>query len=132
MRFFARAILAVLAASLPGIGRADETVTIGIVGAASDITVFLAQKKGFLHDEGLTADIIAFDSGAKMVAPLGAGQLDVGAAAWSAGFFNAVDRGIGIKIVGDKATNMAPYDYRVVIVRKALIEQGAVKSLADL
>jgi NitT/TauT family transport system substrate-binding protein len=135
MRFFARALAAIVAASataLPGIARSDETVSIGVVGAASDITLYLAQKKGFFHDEGLTGDIIPFDSGAKMVAPLGAGQLDVGAGAWSAGFFNAVDRGIGIKIVADKATNKAPNDYRVVIVRKALMDQGVVKSLADL
>ena len=135
MRFFARAIAAILAASAaaqPGTARADETVSIGVVGAASDITLYLAQKEGFLHDEGLAGDIIAFDSGAKMVAPLGAGQLDVGAGAWSAGFFNAVDRGVGIKIVADKATNKAPNDYRWVIVRKALMDQGAIKSLADL
>jgi NitT/TauT family transport system substrate-binding protein len=108
-----------------------STVTIGIVGAVSDITLYLAQKKGFFHDEGLNANLVTFDSGAKMVAPLGAGQLDVGAGAWSAGLFNAVERGIGIKIVADKATNKAPYDYRIVIVRKALIDQGAVKSFAD-
>jgi NitT/TauT family transport system substrate-binding protein len=114
----------------PDAARADETVTVGIVGAASDIVPYLAEKKGFLHEEGLHADIINFDSGAKMVAPLGAGQLDVGSGAWSAGLFNAVDRGIGIKIVADKATNQAPYDYRVVIVRTALAD--SIKSFADL
>ena len=92
---------------------------------------YLAEKKGFLHEEGLHAEIINFDSGAKMVAPLGAGQLDVGSGAWSAGLFNAVVRGIGLKIVADKATNEAPYDYRVVIVRKALAQSGAIKSFAD-
>jgi len=126
------ALLAAATALAPLAARADEKITIGIVGALSDITLYLAQKKGFFHEEGLDADIIAFDSGAKMVAPLGAGQLDVGAGAWSAGLYNAVDRGIGLKIVADKATNAAPYDYRVVIVRKALMDQGAIKSFADL
>ena len=111
--------------------RALEKVSIGIVGAASDITVFLAEKKGFLREEGLEGNYLNFNSAAKMIAPLGAGQLDVGAGAWSAGLYNAVDRGIPIKIVADKATNRAPYDYRVVLVRKALVESGAVKSFAD-
>ena len=128
-RFVLPALAAAIAA-LPAAGRADETVTIGIVGAVSDIVPYLAQKKGFLHDEGLEGKVVNFDSGAKMVAPLGAGQLDVGAGAWSAGLFNAVARGIGIKIVADKATDKAPYDYRVVIVRKALA--GTIKSFADL
>jgi len=130
----AKFLLLVFAAApllVPVVGRADETVTVGIVGAISDITLYLAQKKGFFHEEGLNANLLTFDSGAKMVAPLGAGQLDVGAGAWSAGLFNAVERGIGIKIVADKATNQAPYDYRVVIVRKALMDQGEVKSFAD-
>jgi NitT/TauT family transport system substrate-binding protein len=134
MKTFAKMLLPMVAAAsvlAPSLGRADDTVTIGIVGAVSDITLYLAQKKGFFHEEGLNANLLTFDSGAKMVAPLGAGQLDVGAGAWSAGLFNAVDRGIGIKIVADKATNRAPYDYRVVIVRKALMDQGQIKSFAD-
>ena len=124
-------VVAALAAGT-GPGRAAENVSIGIVGAVSDITLFLAEKKGYFRDEGLNANLLTFDSGAKMVAPLGAGQLDVGAGAWSAGLFNAVGRGIDIKIVADKATNKAPFDYRVVIVRSALIDQGQVKSFADL
>jgi len=120
---------ALLSAPVAG-ARADDTVTIGVVGAVSDVVLYLAQKKGFFHEEGLKGDITLFDSGAKMVAPLGAGQLDVGAGAFSAGLFNALGRGIDIKIVADKATNKAPYDYRAVIVRKPLA--GAIKTLADL
>jgi NitT/TauT family transport system substrate-binding protein len=124
------AAIAAVAALSPAPARADDTVTIGVVGAVSDVTLYLAEKKGYLHDEGLKGDITVFDSGAKMVAPLGAGQLDVGAGAWSAGFFNALQRGIDIRIVADKATNKAPYDYRVVIVRQPLV--GQIKTLADL
>jgi NitT/TauT family transport system substrate-binding protein len=125
-------ILAAAVALPPGRASALDTISIGIVGAVSDITLFIAEKQGFFAKEGLSGNLIKFDSGAKMVAPLGAGQLDVGAGAWSAGLFNAVDRGIGIKIVADKATNKAPNDYRVVIVRKALIDRGQFKTLADL
>ncbi len=124
------ALLAVTAVSVPAAVRADEPVTIAVVGAVSDVVLYLAEKKGFLHGEGLKGDITVFDSGAKMVAPLGEGQLDVGAGAYSAGLFNAVARGINIKIVADKATNKAPYDYRAVVVRTPLA--GAIESLADL
>lgn len=123
-------ILAVASLCGPAAARADEPVTIGVVGAVSDIVLYLAEKKGFFHEEGLKGDITVFDSGAKMIAPLGAGQLDVGAGAYSAGLFNAVGRGINIKIVADKATNKAPYDYRVVVVRTPLA--GEIKTLADL
>lgn len=127
--FIASALAALL---LPGGTWAAETVSIGIVGAASDVIPYLAQSQGFLRAEGLDANILSFDSAAKMVAPLGAGQLDVGTGAWSAGLFNAAERGIGIRIVADKATNEAPYDYRVVIVRKPLMDAHAIRSFADL
>lgn len=124
--FLAAASLSAPAAAV----RADEPVTIGVVGAVSDTVLYLTEKKGFFHDEGLKGDITVFDSGAKMVAPLGKGDLDVGAGAYSAGLFNAVARGINIKIVADKATNKAPYDYRAVVVRTPLA--GTIKTLADL
>jgi NitT/TauT family transport system substrate-binding protein len=126
------AVIIAAAAAIPASRAAAlETVTIGVVGAVSDVTVYIAEKQGFFKEEGLTGNLINFDSGAKMVAPLGAGQLDVGTGAWSAGLFNAVERGIGIKIVADKATNKAPNDYRVVIVRNALIADGTIKTFKD-
>jgi len=125
------AALAVAATLAAGRAAALETVSIGIVGAVSDVTLFIAEKQGFFKAEGLSGNLINFDSGAKMVAPLGAGQLDVGAGAWSAGLFNAVERGIGIKIVADKATNKAPNDYRVVIVRNPLLDDGTIKTFRD-
>jgi NitT/TauT family transport system substrate-binding protein len=39
-----------------------------------------------------------------MIAPLGTGELDVGGGTVSAGFYNAVGRGIGMKIVADQAS----------------------------
>ncbi len=126
------ALLFALALALPGgSALALDKVSIGVVGAVSDVTLYLAEKKGFLREEGIEGDLTKFDSGAKMVAPLGAGQLDVGAGAWSAGLFNAISRGINIKIVADKATNKAPYDYRLVLARKALVDQGQLKTFAD-
>ena len=64
---------------------AADKVTIGIVNAVSDGTLFIAQEKGYFKAEGIEAEFVAFDTGAKMVAPMGAGQLDVGGGAASAG-----------------------------------------------
>src|SRR5438067_1651411 len=77
-------------------------VRVGIAQASSDVGLYLAAKKGYFKAEGLNVTFIPFDSGARMVAPLGAGQLDVGAGSAAAGFYNAVARDIPIKIVADK------------------------------
>jgi NitT/TauT family transport system substrate-binding protein len=64
--------------------------------------IFIADKKGYFREEGLEVKVVNFRSAADMVAPLGAGQLEAGAGSASAGLYNAVARGIRIKIVADK------------------------------
>jgi NitT/TauT family transport system substrate-binding protein len=75
---------------------------------------------------------VGFDSAAKMVAPLGAGHLDVGAGAASAGLYNAIARGIGVKIVADKARNIKGAGFQAFMVRKDLIDSGKVRKFSDL
>jgi NitT/TauT family transport system substrate-binding protein len=111
---------------------AADAVSIAVVNASSDAALFIAQDKGYYKAEGIDASFVEFDSGAKMTAPLGAGQLDVGGGAASAGLYNAVERGIRIKIVADKAHNIPNAGFQAFMVRKDLVDSGKVKSLADL
>jgi NitT/TauT family transport system substrate-binding protein len=111
---------------------AADTVTIGIVNAVSDGTLFIARDKGYFKAEGIDANFIEFDTGAKMVAPMGVGQLDVGGGAASAGLYNAFGRGIRIKLVADKATNVKSAPFQFFMVRKTLLDSGEVKSLKDM
>src|SRR5712691_1768948 len=82
--------------------RVSATVRVGIANTSSDVGFFIADKKGYFNQEGIQVLFTDFESAAKMVAPLGSGQLDVGGGASSAGLYNAVARGINIKIVADK------------------------------
>jgi len=66
------------------------------------------------------------------VAPLGAGQIEAGAGSASAGLYNAVARGIKIKIVADKASSPPGYGATKILVRKDHVESGRYRSLADL
>lgn len=127
-------VVAAVAMSMMGIAHAQgmKTVKVGTTNLSSDIGLFLAEKRGYFKEEGVKVELIPFDSGAKMVAPLGAGDLDAAAGAASAGLYNAVNRGLKLKMVADKGTNIAGYSYKALMVRKDLIESGAFKSLADL
>ena len=80
------------------------SVKVGIVPSITNAPMFIADKKGFMREEGLVSDYQTFDSAASMMAPLGAGQLDVVAGGPSAGLFNAVARGIDLRVVADKAS----------------------------
>jgi NitT/TauT family transport system substrate-binding protein len=118
-------------AATTGANAADK-VTIGVVNSSSDIALFIADAKGYYKDAGIEVTFNSFDSAAKMIAPLGIGQLDVGAGAASSGLYNAMERGIDLRVVADKARNAPGYGFQAFMVRKALIDDGSVKGFADL
>ena len=115
-----------------GTARAAEPVTIGIVGALSDVVIFIADKKNYLRDEGFDPKITLFPSAANMVAPLGAGQLDVGAGSASAGLFNAVAQGVKLRIVADKSSSQTGYPVTQLLVAKKHVDSGRYKEIKDL
>jgi NitT/TauT family transport system substrate-binding protein len=122
---------ATLSGLMPGFSQAQE-LTVGVTGTTSDAPYFIADKKGFFKDEGISVRFVNFDSAAKMIAPLGAGQLDVGGGATSAALYNAVKREVNIKIVGDKARNSKNHGFQSFLVRKDLHDSGKIKSPKDL
>ena len=83
-------------------------VRVGITSSASDVSLFIAHKRGYFREEGLDVTFITFDSAARMIAPYVAGDLDVGTGATSAAFYNAVGRGIdvgrGLHVSGSRAS----------------------------
>ncbi|MFL6797066.1 MAG: ABC transporter substrate-binding protein [Xanthobacteraceae bacterium] len=119
------------AAAMDGAAAADK-VTVGTGGSASDAPFYIAQDRGFFKEEGLDVDLIVLDSGAKVIAPLGTGEVDVGSGALSVGFWNALVRGIKFRIVADRGHTEQGYRYQSVFIRKDLIDSGQFKTLKDL
>jgi len=126
------ALAGVLAASIAVEAQAIDKVVVGTGGSASDAPFYIAYDRGFFKDEGLDVDLIVLDSGAKVIAPLGTGELDVGSGALSVGFWNALVRGVKFRIVADRGHTEKGYLYQSVFMRKDLIDSGKFKSLADL
>ncbi len=111
---------------------AADKVAVGTGGSASDAPFYIAYDQGYFKDEGLDVDLIVLDSGAKVIAPLGTGELDVGSGALSVGFWNALLRGVKFRIVADRGHAEAGYLYQTVFIRKDLVDGGQFKSLKDL
>lgn len=124
------AVALVGAVAVSGQAGAQELV-VGTIGASSDSPFFIADKRGYFKDEGLTVKFIRFDSAAKAMAPLGTGELAVASGATSAALYNAVKRGVPLKIVADKAKNPPGYGFEALLVRKDLHDEGKIKTLAD-
>lgn len=104
------------------------TVRIGLTNSASDAPFFVAEAKGYFDEAGITPEFSDFNSAAKMIAPLGAGQLDVGAGAPSAGFYNALARDIAFRIVADKGSMPDGYGYMPLLAG----EGSGITEVADL
>ena len=130
VRRLAATFAAMAVLSFGGRVQAQE-LTIGTIGASSDAPFFIADAKGYFAEQGLKVKFVRFDSAAKAIPSLGNGEVDVGSGATSAGLYNAVKRGIGIKIVSDKARNALGYAFAAMMVRSDLIDGGKVKSLKD-
>lgn len=129
---WARIGAAVLLGAFAAATAVAAPVRVGTTSSSSDAPLFIADKKGYFKQEGLEVEFTPFDSAAKMIAPLGTGQLEVGAGAPTAGFFNAVARNVNIKIVADKGSMPPGYGYLAFLVRKDLVDSGKYKGYTDL
>jgi NitT/TauT family transport system substrate-binding protein len=140
MQRLARPIIAILsfaALILAGVGsplrgQADDVLHVGIVNSSTDVSFFIADANGYFRDEGLQVDFVPFAAAAKMVPVLGTGELAAGGGAVSAGLYNAVERGVEMKVVADKAHHDPDSSHAALLVRKDLIASGRFKSFADL
>src|SRR4051812_29813123 len=99
------------------------TVRIGVLQTLALAPFAIAETRGYYAEEGLQLEYANFDSGARMVAPMAAGQLDVAQGSHSAGLFNALASGIDLKIVSDNGVLIPGRNTSQIVARKALADQ---------
>ena len=112
---------------------APDVVNVAVgPGSLTFTPIYLADRLGYFKAEGLDIHFVTINSAALEVAPLSVGQIDVGGGAVSAGLYNAVARGLEVKIVADLGSDPKGYGFDQLVVRKALVTSGAYKSVKDL
>jgi NitT/TauT family transport system substrate-binding protein len=108
-------------------------VSVGVVSSSSDGGIFIANERGYFKQEGIDLDIQRFQTLVDMVAPLTGGQLQIAAGGLAASLYNAVDRGVALRIVADKGQAPSPdWDFAALVIRKDLIDSGRVTDFKDL
>src|SRR5437764_15119609 len=100
---------------------AQEKVSIGITNSATDAGFFIAERKGYFRAEGIEVTTTPFASAAGMIAPLGRGQLDVGAGTVAAGFYNAVEPGIPLRVAAEKGPVSQKREYSATVSRRGIL-----------
>jgi ABC-type nitrate/sulfonate/bicarbonate transport system substrate-binding protein len=107
-------------------------VHIATVGSISDAGFYLAADRGYLKEQGLSADFQVLTTGPQMVPLLATGQLDVAGGSVSGALFSAIQRDIPLKIVADKGHNDPHgFTFAYLLARKDLYDSGQIKGWAD-
>jgi NitT/TauT family transport system substrate-binding protein len=123
------------AAALGRLTPVQATVKAGSIFGLTDSPMILALERGYFQRVGITLDLQQFDTIVNMIPLLSTGQLDVAFdGASSAGFFNALARGITIKMVANQGVAVGSHDppYYGLAVAQSLLDSGQVKRVADL
>ena len=132
LQYFCLRFATIFIALIVAAGVKAEPLNIGTANTATDVGFYLAEARGYFREVGIEPKLVPFNSAAQMIAPLGAGHLDVGGGTVAAGLYNSAARGINLRIVADKGSITKDYEYSTLVIRKDLASDGKYKSLADL
>src|SRR5579872_6879907 len=129
-RLFEAILVASLAQAAPAC--AAETVAVGWGLTVATAPAMIAADKGYFRQLGLAPENMEFRGSADAVSALATGALDVDLGGVTAGFFNAVARGLDARIVAPLSIQPAAPGTTPLVARKDLWDQGLIRSAADL
>ena len=121
-------------AQTPSSAAAARThLKLGVSGRPDQASLELALRRGYFEQEGLEIETVQATTGQEMVPSLASNQLQAASGSPNAGLFNALNRNIDIRIVGDFAHIGDAKDRTVAILARAdLMDAGQIKTIADL
>lgn len=110
----------------------EETAKVLIAedGAASGAGFYIAKEKGYFKDYNIEVEFVKFGNSDDMLPALAAGEVDIAGGISSASFFNAIARGINVKMIADKGHNIKGESYFSFVLRKDL--QDEVQDYSDI
>ncbi|HEY4278418.1 MAG TPA: ABC transporter substrate-binding protein [Conexibacter sp.] len=111
---------------------ATKDLTVGVFGALSDAGLYIAQDKGYFRDEGLNVKFVPTGTAEQVISVLAAGKVDAAGTAPTPGLFNAIQRGVNVKILSDKGQVGPGYNWVALVVRRDEADSGAIRDIADL
>src|SRR5581483_175028 len=110
---------------------------VGTQRLSSDVVLFTIQERGYLAEQGITVEFTDITNGGEAIPPLATGQLDVSVGAVNPGLFNAIARGVDLKLVTTKGATgpdpSSPFAGGISLVLGAdVAASGAIRDYADL
>jgi NitT/TauT family transport system substrate-binding protein len=111
-----------------------KTETLKVAHAPSTLfaPLYVAIDKGYLADQGVEVQLETVAAGQDAMALAAQGQLDAVVAGFGAATFNAVERGLDLKVVASMGVQPQQGYPSAFMVRKDLLQSGAVKDMQDM
>lgn len=122
-------------AMLAGVVGAEAADTVKFGSLRVPMQIFVGIEKGFFAEQHIVLESTFFKSGAEIAPAVATGQVDVAVTSSGAALFNAMVRGIEMKIVAEGLSlepNAPGGDPSGIVVRKTLFDNGEVTSAAGL
>src|SRR4051812_18965580 len=98
------AALTVPALATPGTAQ-EVTIKVGTARAISVGSTLYAIEKGYFKEAGIKLEMDYINSSADVMAMIAQGQYNIIEGGVSAGFFNAVDKNLPLKLVADRTSS---------------------------
>jgi NitT/TauT family transport system substrate-binding protein len=94
--------------------------------------LYVAVEKGYVQEEGLRAQLEQVTAGQDAMTLAAQGQLDAVVGGFAAATFNAIDRGLDLRVVGSMGAQPQSGFPSALMVRQDLLDSRQVQSIADL
>lgn len=119
----------VIALATLGGPAAAEAVKIGTLKTTGTGPVFIAQERGYFAAEGLNAELVFFESAQPISVAAVSGDIDIGYAGFTGGFYSLAGQGV-LKIIGGGASEAPGFHYQPFLVSNRAFEAG-LRSFKD-
>ncbi len=120
------------AAAPPPAAPAIESVRLAHVPSTLFAPLYVALEKGYLAEQAIDLQLEQITAGQDAMALAAQGHLDAVVGGFAASTFNAVDRGLDLRVVGSMGAQPRSGYPSALMVRDDLLAGGQVQSLADL
>src|SRR5712691_7907383 len=123
--------VAVVAPTATPVARGPMSVRAGKLGVLGEAGELLAHSQGYFAQQELTIEFVNVDP-STVIAALTSGQIDIAGLGVDAALFNAIQRGVDLRIVAALAASEPQANGAFLVVRKDLIDSGKIRTYADL
>jgi NitT/TauT family transport system substrate-binding protein len=103
----------VLALFIAAPAAADDTIRIGMARSVSNGAELIALEKGYFREAGIRVEVEDIDTSANTIPLLATNRLQIVAGGISAGYFNAIEKGLPIIVIADRVS--APIGHSLML-----------------